>query len=96
MTPVVSFYLWKKKMDRDFIKTIAIAVPWFLIILIAYASDAPGKFYGWYIMVSTISAPAIVKLISLSKGQGHGNFMDDYGMLIGFFGAIIFLTIIMF
>ena len=84
--------------DKDksyFIKLISIAVPWLLVILIAYASEAPGKFYGWFVMVSALSAPAIYKITLLSKGQGHGNFKDDYGMVIGFVVAIIFLTIIM-
>ena len=79
-----------------FIKFVSIAVPWFLVILIAYASEAPGKFYWWYLMVSAWSAPAIYKIMLLSKGQKHGSFMDDYGILIGCFGVIIFLTVIMF
>ena len=84
--------------DKDksyFIKLISIAVPWLLVILIAYASEAPGKFYGWFVMVSALSAPAIYKIALLLKGQGHGNFKDDYGMVIGFVVTIIFLTIIM-
>ena len=89
--------LYMEDEDKNyFIKLISIAIPWLLVILIAYVSEAPGKFYGWFVMVSTLSAPAIYKIILLSKGQGHGNFMDDYGMVIGFIGAIIFLTIIMF
>jgi len=85
--------------DKDksyFIKLISITVLWFLVILIAWVAGASQKFYPWWFMVSALAAPAIYKIIALSKGKGHRNFMDDYGMLIGFFGAIVFLTIIMF
>ena len=56
--------------DKDksyFIKLISIAIPWLLVILIAYASEAPGKFYGWFVMVSALSGPAIYKITLLSK-----------------------------
>ena len=83
--------------DKSFnIKFYSITVLWFLVVLIAWVGEAPQKFYPWWVMVSALAAPIIHKIIALSKGEGHGNFMDDYGMPIGFFGAIIFFTIIMF